>query len=174
MAGFIPRSIREAAVGAALGAAVGAAVGAAQAGVHGRALGARFWRAGQPQRWCLGKLAAPATPRVVAGRREAVARELQRLPSALGKRRGPRTGPATFSPVPEPYDRSFPPRGGINRHSAGALSTTPLAPLHIIAAARSESLPPGSLASATCSASLSMTFDFSPPLTDFRDEARGT
>ena len=32
----------------------------------------------------------------------------------------------------------------------------------------------GAFASATCSASLSMTFDFSPPLTDFRDEARGT
>ena len=78
-----PGRVREAAVGAALGAAVGAAVGAAQAGVHGRAVvaGQPRQRAQQPQRSRSGARVTPATPRVVAGRREAVARELQRLPS---------------------------------------------------------------------------------------------
>ena len=53
------------------------------------------------------------------------ARELQRLPS-LRFGRGPEDAePATSPPVPELYDRSFSPRGGIIRRSAGALSTTP-------------------------------------------------
>ena len=144
-----PGRVREAAVGAALGAAVGAAVGAAQAGVHGRAVvaGQPRQRAQQPQRSWSGARVAPATPRVVAGRREAVARELQRLPSAcLGRERGPGREPATFPPVPKLLLRVLPvSRRDPSPRPRRALSDTAAPRAADILRQGSETLPPGSL-----------------------------
>ena len=101
----------------------------------------------QPQRWWLGKLEAPATPRVVAGRRDGVARELQRLPSLrLARERGPRTRDQRRRWCLSPPAGSFPSRGGMSTAAAsGALSDTAAPRAADILPQGSKPLPPGSL-----------------------------